>query len=210
MKPKLKKVTNLIIIDASGSMSSKKEEVIGGLKQLFELIRSTKSVKQRTVVLDFSGAKDVRVLVDTDQNPEDLLAEGYSVRGMTALYDAIGYGFSLVEKDKNVFVNILTDGDENDSKEYKYSDIKDLITTKQKEKNWVVTFMGTTIDSIERAKSMGVHSGNTTFFADNGSGVSKSRGISNKAYANYASSLTSGSNISLSTLMQDAEKEVEK
>lgn len=210
----MKKITNLIIIDASGSMASKADEVKGGLKQLFKDIASdkeTKALKQRTVIIDFSGAGDVRTLIDSEDTPKDSIANDYTTRGMTALYDAIGYGFSLVAKEKNVFVSILTDGDENDSKEYKYSAIKDLMENKRKNaKGWVITFMGTTEESIAKAQSMGISIGNTMWFSNSDMGVNKAMKMSNRSRAMYTSFVANDSFLDTTNLMATAEEEVTK
>lgn len=179
MKKKTK-LTNLIIIDASGSMSSKQSEVIGGLKTLFSQITSDvkkdkKTVTTKTVVVDFSGHGDFRTLISSDDSLslDESIANKYSTRGMTALYDAIGKAFSLVSKQDGVFVNIITDGEENDSKEFSSKDIQDLIESKKKD-NWTITFMGTTEAIINKAVSLGVSRGNTMTFSDSARGVKMS------------------------------------
>lgn len=94
--------------------------------------------------------------------------------------------------DKNeyaVFVNILTDGEENDSKEYNSTQISKMIE-EAKNKKWAVTFMGTTEASIQKARSLGVTVGNTMTFADTRDGVALSMKKSLSARANYYSAVT--------------------
>ena len=209
-KKKVQKLfTNLIIIDASGSMQDKVQEVINGLKKLFSDIKAdaikNPDVKTTTIVLDFSSFNDLRVLVNST-SPEDLkdeIADKYVPRDWTALYDAIGKGFSLIpEKQDGVFINILTDGQENNSKEFNQEKIKKLIGD-AKLKNWVVTFMGTTEEAINNAVSLGVSQGNTVCFADSAIGV---RGVLTKtsnARSSYYTSMTTNAAINLDTLMED-------
>lgn len=208
-----KNITNLIIIDASGSMTSKVDEVIGGLKQLFgqikeDMKKDKKLVNVRNIVLDFSSYKDTNILVDS-KNADDLkdsIAELYTTRGMTALLDAIGKGFSMVDKNEDgVFINILTDGEENDSKEFTSSQITDLIDNAKK-KNWAVTFMGTTENSIKTAKSWGISAGNTMSFADNERGVKMSMTRSRNARSTYYAASLSGENANLNDLLVDEDK----
>ena len=63
---KKKNIYNLLIIDASGSMSSKVEEVRGGVNQIFEDLKEdvTKQplVKNKITVTDFSSHGDFNVL----------------------------------------------------------------------------------------------------------------------------------------------------
>jgi uncharacterized protein YegL len=198
-----KKITNLIIIDASGSMASKVAEVQGGLKQLFsdirkDMIKDKKTVNMRNIVLDFSGSGDIRTLVDSNDvnDLQDSLADKYRVRGMTALLDAIGKGMSMVDsKDYAVFVSILTDGEENDSKQYTSKDVTEMIKA-AKDKKWVVTFMGTTEAAINKAQSWGVSRGNTMTFSDDSRGVKMSMKKSTLTRTAYYAAATGTSGFS--------------
>lgn len=167
----MKKTTNLIIIDASLSMSSKTEAVKGNIMELLGQIKidarkDIDEVVTRTIVLDFSGANDTNVLVDVADSirlTDDVSAK-YKTRGNTALFDAIGKGFSMVaEGQDSVFVSILTDGEENASVEFKQSGVKTLIEAKRK-LGWVITFLGTDEKSIEQARGIGIATGNTAFY----------------------------------------------
>ena len=173
-KTKTKKMCNLIICDASGSMGSKVNEVRSGLKELFYDIRNNNTMKSRTIICDFSSAGDFNVIADT-KDPSlltDRVADGYNTRGMTALYDAIGMAFRLVDKKYDgVFVNILTDGLENNSVEFKLADIQKLIKTKRKKERWAITFMGTTEEALEEASSWGIAQSNMMQYADSAEGV---------------------------------------
>ena len=169
----MKKICNLIILDASGSMTDKASEVRYGLVRLFEEIQKANELKQRTIVCDFSSAGDFNVLVNT-KKPEELtleVADSYGTRGMTALYDAIGKAFALVGKNYDgVFVNIMTDGQENNSVEFRLKDIQALIGKKRK-KGWAITFMGTTEEALKEAGTWGVSQGNMLKYADTKGGA---------------------------------------
>ena len=96
----MKKFCNLIIIDASASMISKIDEVKSGLKQLFSSIRhDALTSKQRTIVCDFSGAGDFRVLTNVKGTDlSDDIADKYGIRDRTALYDSIYKGINEIPK----------------------------------------------------------------------------------------------------------------
>lgn len=219
-------MTNLIIIDASGSMSDKAGEVKGGVKELLkqikkDAIKDKAKLKTSTIVVDFSGQGDFNTLVNINDSTgvEDNLADNYTTRGMTALYDAIGKGFAMVgEKEKNVFVSIVTDGQENDSKEFTHTKVKELIEDKKK-LGWTVTFMGTTDMAIRDAQSMGISKGNTMSFADSSRGVRTSQLVMNSARNAYYSNALAmmdegkmrfGGSLMTETLLETAAKEVEK
>lgn len=175
----MKKITNLIIIDASGSMGSKAEEIRGGLRLLFEEIKTDAAkgeAKIRTIVTQFSSPRHFKVLVNSKKANKltDELADAYRPAGMTALFDAIGEGFTLVpDGQDDVLVTILTDGHENSSQEYDNKMVTELIQAKRKA-GWTVTFMGTTEAAIQQARSWGVTAGNTIAMSDSKAGMRKS------------------------------------
>jgi len=172
-----KTILNLIILDASGSMRSKVEEVQGGLNQLFQGLQEDlvkqPDVRNKTTVVDFSSHNDFRKLY-FDADPSDLkaLKEGdYVPRSMTALYDAIGKAFQMVPEDqKDILVTIFTDGVENDSKEWKSADIKSLILEKEAQ-GWTITFMGTTTESMLAAERIGIKSDKMLRYSDSKAGT---------------------------------------
>lgn len=175
----MKKITNLIIIDASGSMASKAEEIRGGLRLLFKEIKDDAALgeaKIRTIVTQFSSPGHFKELVNSKKAEKltDELANAYNPMGMTALFDAIGQGFGLVpEKQDSVLVTIMTDGQENSSQEYNQKSITKLIAEKRKA-GWTIAFMGTTEDALKQAQAMGVTAGNAIAMSNSGAGFRKS------------------------------------
>jgi hypothetical protein len=215
-------MTNLVILDASGSMNSMKDEVIGSLVQLFITMRETKA--QHNIVVDFSGSNDIRTLVNTNDVSElkEELAGAYKPRAATALYDAIGYAFDLVpKKEKKVFVTIITDGEENDSKVYDNNDIKKLIA-KKKKAGWAILFTGTTEKDATsvglKDQYRGFSAGDKTSYAkmmgksgysgySGASGYSGYSGFANFLMTAYASTTIPLSSGVVDTLFEEAEKQ---
>ena len=211
----MKKVTNLIIIDASSSMQSKAEEVRDGIRDLLKSIRKDLKgkkgeIKNRTIICQFSSPQDFKVLLNASGRRKikpDAVADSYSPSGWTALYDAIGKGFKLVKPDQDgVFVNIMTDGEENSSQEFNASQIKELIQG-AKEKNWGVTFMGTTEEAVQNAQSWGISAGNTMSFMDSGAGITMSNMKRDSARSIYYSAVLDGTvgTASMDSLMEEDE-----
>lgn len=188
----MKKLTNVFVVDRSGSMESKAEEVRSGLKQALQeikndAIRDIPIATVGTILTQFSSHNDFEVTLNTNDStsldPE--VASSYKTRGMTALYDAIHNTFALVPEGQNgVFVTIFTDGGENDSKEIAHKALKELIEQK-KAKNWVITFMGTSEADINNAVDLGISRGNTMSFANNARGVKGSMSKMSSMRATY-------------------------
>lgn len=92
--------------------------------------------------------------------------EKYYVRGMTALYDAVGktildVGYRLSktpesERPEKVIFIITTDGYENASKEFTREKVKEMIEHQTNKYNWEFMFFGANINSGEVAADIGV------------------------------------------------------
>jgi Mg-chelatase subunit ChlD len=85
----------------------------------------------------------------------------YQPDASTPLYDAMGFSFKMLRKvlefkpDHNVLVTILTDGEENASKEYSGRDIKKMIE-ELKLNRWTFTYIGTDHDVEKFAASISI------------------------------------------------------
>ena len=160
------KVYNLIILDESGSMESMQQPTMSTFNELIQSIagESTKKDSQEQWINFFSfnglGIKEQMPL----QKVSSLLLlneENYRPDSMTPLFDAIGHAASKLklalakEKDYVVLVTILTDGEENDSKEYSGAQISTMINSLKK-KNWVFTYIGTNQDVAKEAAKINI------------------------------------------------------
>lgn len=185
----MKNICNLILIDASGSMQNRVSDVKGGLLKLFSDIQKQEGINQHTILCDFSY--DFNVLINS-VNPKDLTAEvieKYSTRGSTSLFDAIKKAFNMVPKGMDgVFVSILTDGEENSSKECNSDEVKRLISS-GKESKWGITFMGCDEKALDVAKNIGIT--NTLGFMNSSDGYKMSDNARSTSFTAYVSSVKS-------------------
>merc|ERR1712226_1553278 len=78
--------------------------------------------------------------------------ETYKPNGMTALLDAIGCTLEAYGEEMFNTLVILTDGEENSSKLYTNSQIKEVI----EEKKWEVEYLGANQDAFSVGRSMGI------------------------------------------------------
>lgn len=155
----------VFILDRSGSMHGLERDTIGGFNSMIEKQQS--EVESDAFVSTVLFNERSFVLHDriplTDIKP--LTEEDYQVGGMTALLDAVGDAIKHIknihkyarEEDrplKTMFV-ITTDGFENASRHFNYSDIKRLIE-EQKEVGWEFVFLGANIDAEQVAGSIGI------------------------------------------------------
>ena len=133
-----KKIVNLIILDESGSMQSIKEYVIRGFNETIQTIRGAAekepALEQWINFYSFnSGGIREQIPLSPVQALQELNDETYKPDSGTPLYDAVGYACNKLRKeiqemeDVTVLVTILTDGEENASREYDHAAIAALI-----------------------------------------------------------------------------------
>lgn len=114
------------------------------------------------------------------QSVPDLNTETFVPRGMTAMYDAIGSTIDTVynswknaeERPDKVIFLIMTDGQENSSKEYTQKTVFESITKRKEEDKWAFMFIGANIDTMHAGESIGISRGNTMAYSNTDRGVS--------------------------------------
>lgn len=160
-----KDLTEIVfILDRSGSMSGLESDTIGGFNAMIEkqkkaagkaLISTVLFDHVSTVLHDRVPLERVEPMTDRD----------YTVRGSTALLDAIGGAIRHIanvhkyarEEDRpmhTLFV-ITTDGMENASRNYDIETVRRMIR-RQKEQGWEFLFLGANIDAVKTAGSFGI------------------------------------------------------
>ena len=158
-------ITELVfILDRSGSMHGLEKDVIGGFNSIVESQKKEEGDAFVTTILfnnrhrmvhDRTDIKNIRPMTDNDYQPS----------GATALLDAVGFAINHISNIhkysraedvpfKTIFA-ITTDGMENASQQYDYSDIKKLIESK-KELGWEFIFTAANIDVEQEGSKMGI------------------------------------------------------
>ncbi len=180
----------VVILDASGSMAKLKNDVIGGFNQLVDDQRAKpgdcvisvvqfSSFGQQKTIVDRKPVKDVAYLTD----------ETYRISGWTALRDAMGsvideVGNRLAEtpendRPDNVIIAVITDGQENHSKEYSDARIREMVTRQQDEYNWTFVFVGTDQDAVLESAKLGIIEGTTATYRNSPVGTRRAfQGVS--------------------------------
>lgn len=201
------------VLDCSGSMSSMRDQAIEAFNQQIEEIKKTTGEMQTFVSLvTFSSEVDKPWL--WCKNVEDaplLTRENYIPDANTALYDAVGMTINKLNikkytDDPNAafLMIIISDGEENWSKEYKSKDLAKLVQSVQETGRWTFTYIGSRQDLAEerilreQAGAMGVSMANVVGFAGMSgfTGASGTSGTSGSALSvgidNYMSSRSMG------------------
>jgi uncharacterized protein YegL len=168
----------IFLLDRSGSMQGLEKDTIGGYNGFINSQVELGETRITTVLFDdkyellFDGVSAEKAVITEKE---------YFVRGGTALLDAIGktildVGHRLSNTDeadrpgKIIFV-ITTDGMENRSQEFKYPQIRDMITHQTEKYSWEFIFMGANIDVAAESAKLGVSMMNTMAYEASSSGT---------------------------------------
>lgn len=159
-------ITELVfILDRSGSMGGLESDTIGGFNSMLEKqLKEEGEAYVTTVLFDHEIERLHDRMPICEVKP--MSREDYTVRGCTALLDAvgdtihhIGHIHKYIRKEDvpahTVFV-ITTDGMENASRRYSSQEIKKLIEKQKKRYGWEFLFIGANIDAVETARSYGI------------------------------------------------------
>ena len=161
-----KNLTELVfILDRSGSMAGLEGDTIGGFNAMIDKQKMAAGEAIVSTVLFENTSAVIHDRVDV-QKIEPMTEEQYSVRGCTALLDALGGAINHIGNvhkyarnedvpEKTMFI-ITTDGMENASRRYSAERVKQMIERQKAQYGWEFMFLGANIDAIETAGRIGI------------------------------------------------------
>ena len=187
------------VLDSSYSMGDTIDEARSGFNEYLKKQKALGGRASVTVAI-FDDALNYQLLYNDVpiSKAREVTAEDWYPKGMTALYDAIGRTASTVKQinakmlkkdrpDKVLFI-IVTDGGENDSKEYKgVESISTLIEEMETEHNWKFVYLGADPreKAIDAGTNIGIAAGNTLSFMNTSSGTGAMYATLSNATSNY-------------------------
>lgn len=170
----------LMILDRSGSMMSLADDTVGGFNHFIAQQKQEPGEAIVTLVLfnhEYQAVYNARPLTQV----EPLTVKEYNPGGNTALLDAIGRGVhdlgqklaAMNENDRpgKVVVVIMTDGQENASREYRREQIKRIVEEQTNKYSWSFLFLGANVDAFAEAGGIGVAAKHTMNFTASADGV---------------------------------------
>lgn len=168
------------ILDRSGSMESIRSDAVGGFNAFLEAQRNVPGTATVTLVLFDDKYEVVHESVDL-KAVENLTDKTFVPRGSTALLDAIGRTINDVgarlakmaedQRPEKVMVCIVTDGQENASREFANSKIKEMIDHQRDKYKWEFSFLAANQDAFATAGSIGIAKQFTSNFAATADGT---------------------------------------
>ncbi|MBR4157438.1 MAG: VWA domain-containing protein [Oscillospiraceae bacterium] len=159
-------ITELVfILDRSGSMSGLEGDTIGGFNSMLAKQKKEPGECLVSTVLFDNESMVLHDRVPLDEVP-DMTEKDYSVRGCTALLDALGgaiHHIGNIHKyarredvpEHTVFV-ITTDGMENASRRYSAEQVRKMIERQKEKYGWEFLFLAANIDAVQTAARYGI------------------------------------------------------
>jgi len=157
----------VFILDKSGSMSGLEADTIGGYNSMLAKQQAMEGDCRITTVLFDSNYELLHDRIDIKAAGQ-ITDKEYQVGGRTALLDAVGKTIDKVANaqkhtakdyraEKVLFV-IITDGEENSSREYSAEKVKAQIERQKTKHGWEFIFLGANIDAVRTAGRLGIAS----------------------------------------------------
>ena len=186
-------ITEIVfILDRSGSMAGLEGDTIGGFNAMLAKQKAVDGKTWVSTVLFDHVSEVLHDRIPLERVPA-MTERDYSVRGSTALLDAVGGAIRHIRNihkyarpedvpTKTMFV-ITTDGMENASHIYDYDTVRDMIEA-QKKLGWEFLFLGANIDAAAEAKRFGIDAGHAANFHSDKAGTALNYEVVSEAIAN--------------------------
>lgn len=159
-------LTELVfILDRSGSMSGLESDTIGGFNAMIQKQKKEDGEAYVSTIL-FDNVSEVLYDRIKLKDVPKMTGKDYTVRGCTALIDAIGGAIHHIgnihkyarpeDVPAHTMFIITTDGMENASVRYSSDEVKKMIERQKEEYGWEFLFIGANIDAVETAAQFGI------------------------------------------------------
>jgi hypothetical protein len=188
-----------VILDRTGSMEAIRDDTIGGFNAFLEQQRAEPGKATMTLVqFDSQDPYEVIHRFKPVDKVSELNRQTYVPRAMTPLLDAIGRGINDLEENlgrlkeeekpsKIVFV-IVTDGQENASREFRREQIQKMISDKSEKESWQFVFLSADLAAIGDAMSVGFAADSSLLYAKDRDGSLHAWDSLSKRTSDYRSS----------------------
>lgn len=170
----------VLVLDRSGSMQCIRDDTMGGVNRFLVDQKAQPGRATFTLAL-FDDQHDIIYNHDDIALVRPLTVIDYVPRGWTALLDAIGRSINstgawlrMLPEDRRpskVLFAIMTDGQENASKEFTREQINRMIEHQREKYKWEFAFLGANQDAISVGASYGIPLSSSMTYAANSMGT---------------------------------------
>lgn len=147
-----------IILDKSGSMYGATKDTIGGFNSYIEKLQKDDKADYLVSLTMFDTVFDIKYVAKPVKDVPMLDTSTYVANGNTALLDAVGKTLQEIPDDdpeRKILVVIITDGEENSSREFGWEGVQKLIKEKESLGNWTFIYLGAMSDAWDKGSKFG-------------------------------------------------------
>ncbi|MEL6325636.1 MAG: vWA domain-containing protein [Cyanobacteria bacterium J06626_23] len=171
-----------VLLDRTGSMQSIRDDTIGGFNAFLNQQKTEPGMATLTLV-QFDSQDPYEVVHNFRALPSvpELTRATFVPRASTPLLDAMGRCINDLEKNllnmqesdrpARVVVVVITDGQENASREFRAEQVRSMIKEKQEQSDWQFVFLSADLAAINDALASGVRAGAAMAFDKNAKGT---------------------------------------
>lgn len=151
-----------LLVDASGSMEASRKPAMAAVNRYLARLDVGPATARTRISITFFNSHAIETVRDrAAARACPLLREDeYRPAGRTPLLDAIGYSASLLDclsatSERRVLA-ILTDGEDTASRSFTAGCVKALLEANQRQRGWIVAYVGIDHDSMTQGRALGV------------------------------------------------------
>jgi uncharacterized protein YegL len=154
-----------ILLDKTGSMTGTEVETISGVNYLLQEQKDYGG-EAKIKIVQFDTSYSTLIHLSDIYQIQPLDVHKYRPNGFTAYYDAIGANIVELgqyleklpewERPSKVIFAVITDGEDNRSREYRPASVAEMVRHQQDKYNWSFVFLGATLAAIDDAQVLGI------------------------------------------------------
>jgi Mg-chelatase subunit ChlD len=191
-----------IILDRTGSMEGIRSDTIGGFNAFLKQQQQEPGDVTMTLV-QFDAQDPYEVIHDCRPIREipELNEKTYVPRAATPLFDAMGRGINHLQQTlysmsegnvpEKVVIVVITDGQENSSREFNKKQVTAMINEKQEKAGWKFVFLSADLSAMEDAMASGFAASSSLLFDKTAAGVGSVWGSISRSICDFRVGLTS-------------------
>jgi len=190
-----------VILDRTGSMQCIRDDTIGGFNTFLKQQKQEPGKATLTLVqFDTQDPYEVIHKFKPVKDIPELTWETFVPRASTPLLDAMGRGINDLEdtladmpqakRPTGIVMVIMTDGQENSSREFRKDQIAKMVKEKQEKAGWQFIFLSADLAAINDAIAAGVRANSAMSFDKTARGTSLAWSASSRWVSEYRSGRT--------------------
>jgi hypothetical protein len=187
-----------VILDRTGSMETIRDDTIGGFNAFLNAQKGAPGLASLTLVqFDSQDPYEIVYHFKPLADVPELTRETFVPRANTPLLDAIGRGINDLEKSladiteaerpSRVVMVLITDGQENASREFRKDQIEKMIKEKQEKSAWQFVFLSADLAAIGDALATGMRAASTLAHDKDSHGVGAAWAALSRSVSDYRS-----------------------